>query len=462
MIEPNRWRQLWQQQLLPYLSIGLVVPFVLAAGYGVFSLWQQQQLLLLIVSSLIIAFAFRATIGFYRWHRCRRPQAMPNKIELAANNNWHAIDQAQYQLLAAEIKPLSDTSSFINWYDDWQHIFRLTAERYQCHPLDFSPNQGLHLLGQVAQDYQQQLQQQLPLLAKTRLHWWFGAYQQQERWSWLMDIWRAYRKVRMVTPGGLMKELEARYVTDPLLQKSQQQALRLLHLQMLQAAIQLYGRYSQMELADIDSKPLAPSVVRLRVALVGQVNAGKTSLINALNLGVGETSHDICTPDARLYIGQCAGEEIEFLDQAGFVSSSFSKKQQQDMLGCDLIIWLLQANQPARQLDLKWRQWLASQPNAPHIIGVLTHIDQLALGMLSSALDHNLHLLKLDSIVPLCLLPGQESSLVPLHELLQRNLQQGMQQQLKRRRLQGERLRWADAGKQVMSGWHWLEKRLKR
>ena len=466
----SQWLGLWRQQLLPYLGISLILPILLGAGYGLYQLSQQGWLVLLLAISFALGLLLRLLLLVYRLLTKAKRQQPSQAISLAADPNWQAKDQAQYQQLALEILPLSQTSSFTNWYSDAQHIFKLTAQAYQCHPLDFSLDQCLALIGQLAQDYQQQLQQQLPLVAKTKLSWGLFAYQQQQRFAWLGRAWQTWRKVRILTPTGLVKELEARMLTDRmwdgLEQQSKQQALQLLHQYFLQAAVQLYGNYSPSRLAEQPVKVAAPTLAPLRIALMGQVNAGKSSLINALGLGLAETSLQHCTPDVRAYSGQIGGLEVEVLDLPGYGSSpirlddgktakldkeqqSLVKQLQQELPQADLIWWLLQANQPAKQADQSWRQWLARLPDCPPILGLLTHADRLPTQALPDALAYNQQLLDLPELLPLSLAatnPSNEQGqqLQALAQWLSQNQQRGAQQQLRRRRLAGQRFNWQD------------------
>lgn len=138
----------------------------------------------------------------------------------------------------------------------------------------------------------------------------------------------------------------------------------------------------------------APDKCAVTVALVGQVNAGKSSLINAL-LGQSQAAVDVLPETKhvtryRLGIAD-AGAELTLLDTAGYGDDGETKQSHREthtaLAQADLVLLVLDATQPARRADLQTlREMLApfratTGRKPPPALGVLTHIDNLRPAM---------------------------------------------------------------------------------
>lgn len=127
------------------------------------------------------------------------------------------------------------------------------------------------------------------------------------------------------------------------------------------------------------------------IAVMGQVKAGKSSLVNALVRGrVAATS---ILPETRQV--QCyefalpdSPNVLRVLDTPGYSEADISKRQRVETQSAaqvaDIILLVMAANVPARQSDVQFvrelQQFYRVRPNLrpPPIIGVLTHIDLLS------------------------------------------------------------------------------------
>jgi uncharacterized protein len=138
----------------------------------------------------------------------------------------------------------------------------------------------------------------------------------------------------------------------------------------------------------------ADQVRRVTVTLMGQVKAGKSSLVNAL-LGEQRALTDVlpATNEVSRYELQPEGvpTRLVLLDTLGYGHEGPKADQlrvtQETAQQSDLLLLVLHARNPARQADATMltglRAWFAARPELrmPPILGVVTHIDLLSPAM---------------------------------------------------------------------------------
>lgn len=133
-----------------------------------------------------------------------------------------------------------------------------------------------------------------------------------------------------------------------------------------------------------------PAPVEVTVCIVGQVKAGKSSLINAL-LGEQQAATDVLplTKDVQRYRLSLDDppEQLVLLDTSGYGDDGATEDQIRQMQTAfrtsDLVLLVMNVQNPARDADLKllrrMSDWFKEQPHLKPvpILGVLTHIDGL-------------------------------------------------------------------------------------
>jgi predicted GTPase len=142
------------------------------------------------------------------------------------------------------------------------------------------------------------------------------------------------------------------------------------------------------------AKPAEPDpadlVRRVTLTILGQVKAGKSSLINAL-LGEQRARADVVPATAEITRYELQPEGIPtrlvLLDTVGYGHTGPKEDQlratEEAARQSDLLVLVLHATNPARLADLEMlqalRQWFDAKPdlNMPAVLGVLTHIDLL-------------------------------------------------------------------------------------
>jgi uncharacterized protein len=140
--------------------------------------------------------------------------------------------------------------------------------------------------------------------------------------------------------------------------------------------------------------PAAAEARAVTIAVVGQVKAGKSSLINAL-LGERRAHTDVipATHGISRYQLQAPGQrsKLVLLDTPGYNQAGPDADQLEATIEAaqqaDLIFLVTHARNPARDADVKlWlelREWFADRPELkmPPVLIVLTHIDLLTPAM---------------------------------------------------------------------------------
>lgn len=130
------------------------------------------------------------------------------------------------------------------------------------------------------------------------------------------------------------------------------------------------------------------------IAVLGQVKAGKSSLVNAL-LGEQKAQTDVLplTTEITRYQLQPAGidSRLVLLDTTGYGHEGPREDQvratEEAARQSDLLFLVLHARNPARAADVdlldRLKSWFVARPNLrmPPIVGVLTHIDLLMPAM---------------------------------------------------------------------------------
>ena len=156
------------------------------------------------------------------------------------------------------------------------------------------------------------------------------------------------------------------------------------------AAIDLYS--GRLALSDEDlhaarTQELATAagpVGPVRLVLIGQVSAGKSSLVNALaqesRSAVGPLPTTARVAEYRLE--QAGRPAVSLVDMPGLEDGAEAEFLEQ-VERADLVVWVASATQPARDTDRKGlaavRAWAAAQltRRVPPIVLALTHIDEL-------------------------------------------------------------------------------------
>ena len=211
---------------------------------------------------------------------------------------------------------------------------------------------------------------------------------------------RARRVLRLSNPiGAAVGEIRDQFtnrVFDETSESLQQDLKRLVLQEIAQVGIDLYSgrlKVSDTELAAYRSRAARADETRapeaaepLRVVLLGQVSAGKSSLVNALAETL-EAEVDQLPSTERLTVHAlhtAGGAVLHLVDTPGIDEDPERRRRLVRAAGeADLLLWVARANQPARAPDEALHAALAAHFDArperrmPPALLVLTHIDRL-------------------------------------------------------------------------------------
>ncbi|WP_434144995.1 GTPase family protein [Photobacterium leiognathi] len=221
------------------------------------------------------------------------------------------------------------------------------------------------------------------------------------------------------------------------------------------------------------------AVEPLRIAVIGQISAGKSSVVNGL---LGEMSAEISalpsTDKATTYKCEVEGTDvINLIDLPGIDGSeSVNKMLLKQITQSDVVLWVLKANQSSRQADITLKQMVddfyvqAKHQNrkAPKIIMLVNQVDKLkpveewlppydlsdiqtAKGkIILDAVEYNKSLMKTERVIPLSVSQDRLNyNLDVLQENIQEMYQDGINTQLNRRRVEGDSIDYAEQAKRL-------------
>jgi predicted GTPase len=283
-------------------------------------------------------------------------------------------------------------------YDHLAFIARVYHGDKQEAELAFSLPELLLMLETWSREYRSQVVRNMPFAHNMKISTLRSVSRRAD------DAWRIYNylspfvsalRIGINPVTGVAREfssqLASKYMGD-LGQLMQKNIRVVLFEQVTQVGIDLYSgrlRLSDQELAALRHTGQVPAELEtrpLKVFVVGQVNSGKSSLVNALKAQfVTETDPLPATSGLSYHSIRMADEQEVFLvDTPGLdVQEKAQKLFLKEVVQADLLLWVSQANQPAKALDKafyeQWAGFFAENlaRKKPPIVLVTTHNDRL-------------------------------------------------------------------------------------
>lgn len=473
------------ERIAPFIALLVGIPMLVVIGFGIVSIYQQGYLIPFMLLMTVLTFIAAVPLFFLR----RQVKKDINSTQVTgeswvhASKDWTPFDLQVWALLNKSIEEKLATNS--DWDKMRGYALDLASQAAaQYHPtrsrreLAFTVPEALRMTEEVSRRYRELLMQHVPLVEKLNLSMVRMVYDHRDKQETIQRVWNVYRIIRAFTPAGLIAEARGQLldhvftgVKDEVQAKLKQAFLQ----EVAGVVIDLYsGRFkvrdselSTSSTAKLDQTRLAVPLEPLRVCLIGQVSAGKSSIINALiGAMVAEVNQLPSTQTATVYQAKLADDvdALHLVDLPGLDGTAENDDfLLNEMMQSDVVLWVLKANQPARALDTKfkakWQAWLDEPKQRarrqPILLGVLNQVDRLApqnewqppydwqnpqgqkAQNICDALNYNQQLLNFNSMIPLSVSEDKPSYNLPaLEQLLDQYYEQGLQVQLNRRRVE--------------------------
>ncbi|TXH70487.1 MAG: dGTPase [Thiothrix sp.] len=473
------------ERIAPFIALMIGIPILVVLGFGLVSIYREGYLLALVLLITVLTFLAAVPLFFLRRQVKQGIDAkeLSGEAWVKASKDWTEFDLQVWALLNKSIEEkLSENADWSMMRPYTLQLASIAAAQY--HParsrreLAFTLPEALRMTEEVSRRYRLLVMKHVPLVEKLNLSMVRMVYDHRDKQETIQNVWNIYRLIRAFTPAGLIAEARGQlldHVFTGLKDEVQAKLKQALLQEVASVVIDLYsGRFkvndeelAASETLKADQKRLAVPLEPLRVCLIGQVSAGKSSIINAL-IGsmVAEVNQLPSTRTATVYQAKLDSEveAMHLVDLPGLDGKPENDEYLlEQMMQSDVVLWVLKANQPARALDTKfkeqWQAWLdAPKQRArrqPILLGVLNQVDRLApqnewqppydltnpnspkAKNIRDALDYNQKLLKFQSIIPLSVSEDKPAyNLDELERLLDQYYEQGMQVQLNRRRLE--------------------------
>lgn len=477
--------------LIPFFLGAVGFPLLILAGFGLYFVFEQGHFLLLFtLLAVSAAIAVLPVLRSKRHNQQLVPGALGDSL-VSASTDWSDFDQKIWEELNDHIN--LQLAEQPDWGDLKEHglaLISLTADRYSDgnsgKEWEFSAPELLKLTEEVSRRYRQILKTHVPLVEKIKLSTLKMLFDHKDKTQIVTVPWNAYRAYRLFSPLGAFAEARGQIlgrVFDGANSNLQIKLKQALLQEVLSVAIDLYsGRFqvSDDELeacqaAFQDQTHMAKAPDPLRVCLLGQISAGKSSVVNGLTKNMmAEVSKLPSTNDIEVH--QCELEGVDTLHLVDLPGLDAVAKREKMLLeqitNCDLVLWVLKANQPARSLDTDFKRKIDAyyemlenrSRKRPAIIGVLNQVDRLKpvnewdppydlsnpssakAKTIADAVVYNQGLMDLEYLVPLSISDDKASfNLAELESLIDRYYEKGLQAQLNRRRIEsGNRLKLTD------------------
>ena len=284
-------------------------------------------------------------------------------------------------------------------------VLELVAQQFGKKTLGFSIPEGLKLFEEVSRRYKIVVKENIPGIEYLKISHITAGYKAYEKYGDVGQkvvtaaIWANHAKNLYYNPlkvvSDLTKEQATSSMTKGFVDDMQLKAKEALLDEVAAVAIDLYsGRFSLEDediqvsgASGVDEANFAPALEPIRIVAVGQTGAGKSSIVNILK---DELAAEVdilpSTQTSTVYSALIDDIEVRVVDLRGLDGQTDTEQQMlNEMTQADVILWVLKANQPARDLDKQLNDKLAlfyADPKhisykKPMVIAVVNQVDKL-------------------------------------------------------------------------------------
>ncbi|WP_264875426.1 GTPase family protein [Vibrio agarivorans] len=401
--------------------VSAVLPILIMALFGVGLAFQYGYLLPL---SLTVAMAtLLVSLPLYRVHRsdtqsaAREPEISPQEGDdqqqnvlkqglVKASDDWSESEVKIWQRSRAYAHSLLEQN------EEWGNldsaglsVLEFVAVEYGKKALDFSVPEGLKLFEEVSRRYRALLDDYGFAVDAVKVSHIKSGYDLYDRYGdvgkhvFKAAIWLNHAKNLYINPAKAISDIGTQQfsanMTRGMVDDLQRAAKQALLDEVAFVAIELYsGRFS-FEQSDVtpsqasvlDQKREAIVLEPIRIVLVGQTGAGKSSIVNLLKKEfVAEVDVLPSTDNTTTYSAMVGDQPVVVVDLQGLDGTQeTSQIALKEMAEADVVLWVLKAPQSARSLDADLMQQFDDfytdkqhiSRKRPVILGVLNQVDKL-------------------------------------------------------------------------------------
>ncbi|OEF00199.1 GTP-binding protein [Vibrio crassostreae 9ZC13] len=330
-------------------------------------------------------------------------------------------------------------------------VLEFVAKKFDKKSLDFSIPEGLKLFEEVSRRYKLVVREHIPGIEYLKVSYIKAGYEAYDKYGELGQkivkaaIWGNHLKNLYLNPLKVVSDLGREQATSSMtrgvVDDMQYAAKQALLDEVAAVAIDLYsGRFSiedealkVSDVSELDEQRFAPELEPVRIVLVGQTSSGKSSLINALKQElVAEVDVLPSTDTSTVYNAFVDDNDVRVVDLQGLDGNPKTEALMlKEMTQADVVLWVLKANQSARDLDKQLKDRFDAfydDPNnisrkKPIVVSVVNQVDRLKpvddwqppydlenptstkAKIIAQALEYNHILLQTDIVLPLAIAP---------------------------------------------------------
>ncbi|NOH94929.1 GTP-binding protein [Vibrio sp. AIC-3] len=330
-------------------------------------------------------------------------------------------------------------------------VLEFVARKFDKKSLDFSIPEGLKLFEEVSRRYKLVVREHIPGIEYLKVSYIKAGYEAYDKYGELGQkivkaaIWGNHLKNLYLNPLKVVSDLGREQATSSMtrgvVDDMQYAAKQALLDEVAAVAIDLYsGRFSiedealkASDVSELDEQRFAPELEPVRIVLVGQTSSGKSSLINALKQElVAEVDVLPSTDTSTVYNAFVDDNDVRVVDLQGLDGNPKTEALMlKEMTQADVVLWVLKANQSARDLDKQLKDRFDAfyddpkniSRKKPIVVSVVNQVDRLKpvddwqppydlenptstkAKIIAQALEYNHILLQTDIVLPLAIAP---------------------------------------------------------
>ena len=392
------------------ILLGVLVfaaPFIVLMLVGVLWLFQNNWLIPWLASLgfvIVLLLIHRIILGRARRNRKRRDTPALENVE--ENQEWTDHEREIYRATCDDIETkTNEPAPWPEMQDRAMDVVKGVANRFSDSSngvLNFTVPEALLLTERAASRYRKVIRDNIPLSDSVSVGTLFLVWEHGDEIKGGLSILdKVRRTVRAIADPhvAVIREIEGwisgdhwNYVGVQFQLELQRRLLQ----EIARAAVDLYSgrlKYSDAELLEKrlnetleDLKRTAALLDPLRILVVGQTSTGKSSIVDVLTTGrvppeidapattEGLATYEFAIGDLRCHLVDTPGFDTTGKKHDGLIS---------ELTQCDLVIWALRANRPARKPDDElfrlFNQWFAKhrKRRKPPVLAVATGVDLL-------------------------------------------------------------------------------------